>query len=250
MNYLYFSSRFTDYGKNIYISSVYKLIKLGFHYKLYLFGIAVLLVSSMFFKEQPSAMAVAFTVGTLSFAAGFLTWCWPLIGYIWSKDVGKVGLGVLNFFVLLITTVLARYFVAKSLQLPPQDFDLTVSFCIFFLYVPCLALVLAAISSVAVIGIFLWNVLMLVFERKLDEKLWLHCIGSLAFCSYCWAAFHFTNEHANSVKPAIRFIAWVADFQPAAGYPGVKADERVRLLENGVVSAATLKGFDVSISLR
>lgn len=243
-------SSFVDFGKKIFRSLISDLISLGLHYKLYLFGMAVLLISVVILKQNRPVMSAFATIGSLSFAIGFFAWCWPLIRFVWSKDIGKLGLGVMNVFVLLVTTVLARYFVAESLRLPPQDFDLTVNFCVFFLYIPCLALVLAVITCIAAIGILLWCLLTWAFPRKQDGKLFMHFIGAFAFCSYCATTFDFTNEHAKSVGPAIRFIAWMADFQPASGYPGVKADERIRLLENGVVSVASMKDLDVNISLR
>lgn len=48
--------------------------------------------------------------------------------------------------------------------------------------------------------------------------------------------------------PALKWIAYAADFQPPGMYPGVDAGKRLRLLDNGVVAYAERKGWGIEIT--
>jgi hypothetical protein len=52
-----------------------------------------------------------------------------------------------------------------------------------------------------------------------------------------------------SLKPIVRVVAYFADFQQVSLYPGVDVNRRLRLHENGVVSYAEERGWDIVISV-
>jgi hypothetical protein len=52
-----------------------------------------------------------------------------------------------------------------------------------------------------------------------------------------------------SLKPIVRAVAYFADFQQVSLYPGVDVNRRLRLHENGVVSYAEERGWDIVISV-
>ena len=52
-----------------------------------------------------------------------------------------------------------------------------------------------------------------------------------------------------SLKPVVRAVAYFVDFQQVSLYPGVDVNRRLRLYENGVVSYAEERGWDIVISV-
>jgi hypothetical protein len=71
-------------------------------------------------------------------------------------------------------------------------------------------------------------------------------VGIIAIAAYTWQS---SPAVTGSLKPAVRALAYIADFQQAPMYPGVEVNKRLRLHENGVVSYAEERGGDIIISV-
>jgi hypothetical protein len=71
-------------------------------------------------------------------------------------------------------------------------------------------------------------------------------IGIIAAVAYAWQSYPAVTE---SLKPAVRALAYIVDFQQVPLYPGVEVNKRLRLHENGVVSYAEERGGDIVISV-
>jgi hypothetical protein len=71
-------------------------------------------------------------------------------------------------------------------------------------------------------------------------------MGIIAAVAYTWQTYPAVTE---SLKPAVRSLAYIADFQQVSLYPGVDVNRRLRLHENGFVSYAEERGWDIVISV-
>jgi hypothetical protein len=190
---------------------------------------------------------VLFFLSVFGFAIGFLFWSSPSIGKAWKHPIGKVAISVGHVIVLLFATVFARFVVASALGLPPQDFELTVSFLAFLLYLPAWSLVVSFILGVAAIVFQIWSYL-----SKINKSVQMigHMFGALAICFFAEYSFDFVFNNEASLHPLVRHLAFVADYQPAPEYPGIKPKERIRLHENGIISSARRENGKVLINIR
>ena len=82
-----------------------------------------------------------------AFACGFFCWLAPIVYRRWHTPYATLIKLIIHGAVFLLTIVPAR-FVVESLQLPPQDFDLTVSVLTIILYIPCLLLFFSLLAIV------------------------------------------------------------------------------------------------------
>jgi hypothetical protein len=93
---------------------------------------------------------------------------------------------------------------------------------------------------------------LLINRSKLSKailKSFSHVLGTagiMAVAAYTWQSSPAVTE---SLKPAVRALAYIADFQQVSLYPGVEVNRRLRLHENGVVSYAEERGWDIVISV-
>ena len=71
-------------------------------------------------------------------------------------------------------------------------------------------------------------------------------LGIIMAVAYTWGLYPTVTE---SLKPAVRALAYKADFQQVSLYPGVEVSKRLRLHENGVVSYAEERDGDIVISV-
>lgn len=191
-------------------------------------------------------------LASLAFAIGFSIWCWPTVKEVWRHPVGRALIVILHLFVLLFAAILSRNVVASALGLPPQDFDVSVSFIALVFYIPAWSIVVSILVGIFAFFLYVIALLIGVFNRPFKEtaKLFGHAAGALAICIYSYAVFDFANKNEKSLHPLVKWVALFGDFQSAGVYPGVGAMERIRLHENGVISVATVEENTVVIRVR
>lgn len=209
---------------------------------------------------------------------GFAIWLWPWLQRIWHWPIGKLAITLLHGGVLLLSIIPARLLVAEALGLPPQDFDVTVTFCVLLFYLPVWLIVfevctlLFAFIRLIVSGLFSFttyfpiNVLVLLIaklfpaesrprlflEQGIGKFVWrgfVHIIGVMFFALGITFFWQWYSPATRSLKPIVRAVAYFADFQQVSLYPGVDVNRRLRLHENGVVSYAEERGWDIIISV-
>jgi hypothetical protein len=151
-----------------------------------------------------------------------------------------------------LAAILARNVVASALGLPPQDFEVSVSFVALLFYIPAWAMVVSIVVGISAFFLYIAALLVGIFNRPFREtaKLFGHAAGAFAICIYTSAVFDFANKNEESLHPLVRWVALFGDFQSTASYPRVGASERIRLHENGVISVATIEDNTVVIRVR
>jgi hypothetical protein len=209
---------------------------------------------------------------------GFGIWLWPWLQQIWRWSMGKLAITLLHGGVLLLSIITARLLVAESLGLPPQDFDVTVTFCVLLCYLPVWLIVfqvltlLFAFIRFIVSGLcslttyFPINVLVLLIakpfpegsrprlflEQNIENFVWrgfMQMLGVMGIAFGIAIFWKWYSPATRSLKPIVRVVAYFADFQQVSLYPGVDVNRRLRLHENGVVSYAEERGWDIVISV-
>lgn len=224
-------------------SLISRIQELDLSYQIQLLGTCVLAVWFALYW-MPGAnenfkdflLLLAFT----HFGIGFTLWCWPRIIKTWGNFFGKAIITVAHLFILLVATVFARNLVASALGLPPQDFDLTVSFWTLILYIPAWAFATSIALGVIAIVFQTVGILRNFFGSADLElfKMFLLMAGALYLSFSIGTVFNFAQENKEVFYPMVRWIAYASDFQQAPLYPGIKPNERIRLHENGVISVA------------
>jgi hypothetical protein len=209
---------------------------------------------------------------------GFGIWLWPWLQRIWGWKIGKLAITLLHGGVLLLSIIPARLLVAEALGLPPQDFDVTTTFCVLLFYLPVWLVVFEVFTLlfafIQLIGSFLCsfttyfpiNVLVLLIaklfpvgscsrlflEQDIGQFVWrgfVHIIGAMAFALGITFLWQWYSPVTRSLIPIVRVVAYIADFQQVSLYPDVDVNRRLRLHENSVVSYAEERGWDIVISV-
>jgi hypothetical protein len=209
---------------------------------------------------------------------GFGIWLWPWLQRIWDWKIGKLAITLLHGGILLLSIIPARLLVAEALGLPPQDFDVTVAFCVLLFYPPLWLIVFEVFTLLFAIIRFIAaalcsfttyfpiNVLVLLIaklfpagsgprlflERDIGKFVWrgfVHIIGVMGIVFGITLFWQWYSPATRSLKPIVRAVAYFADFQQVSLYPGVDVNRRLRLHENGVVSYAEERGWDIVISV-
>jgi hypothetical protein len=78
----------------------------------------------------------------------------------------------------------------------------------------------------------------------------MHLLGGIGLAFGITLFWQWYSPATRSLKPIVRAVAYFADFQQASLYPGVDVNRRLRLHENGVVSYAEERGWDIVISVK
>jgi len=211
-----------------------------------------------------------------------------LAAVLWLEKIframvsNSLVVGTFHAIVVFITAVPARLTVSAALKLPAQDFELAVALMTGALYLPMWVLIASLIllsvasvlvlyaSIVAMLRVYLLTgpVQFFVDASRWREgyERWLVAVRAHAQRYGLRALEAFTLALALSVMSAavigyackqsaiVRWVAYLADFQGMDRYPCMadvvhSKDGRVRLHENGVVSVARPKGFDVDIEV-
>ena len=129
---------------------------------------------------------------------------------------------------------------SSAIGLPAQDFDLTVGLVTLVLCVPVWGVAVAAIFGVIAAIHYLLVLAKMLLNRSLSEVVvaFGQCIGAFVCAFLSIYGFEYVTRHHREADPAIRLVAYFVDYQPAPKYPGIGAQERVRLHENGIISVA------------
>jgi len=187
-------------------------------------------------------------LGAICLAIGFLLWSRPAVRQIAASDSGKVAIALLHAVAILVATVFSRSLVASALQLPPQDFDLTVYTFAVAIYLPALAIVSAAIfMAIAVVMLFAGSFLA-AFGKNV-QVLFLHGFGALIISAILLYAVDNMSFPAHATTELVKRIAYHMDYFEIPLYPEAGHD-RIRLHENGVISVATPTDDGIAITVR
>lgn len=214
--------------------------------------IAIFMLAVFIFPAFKGTHQGLLFLASLAFAIGFSIWCWPTAKKVWEHPVGKALIIILHLFVLLLAATLARNVVASALGLPPQDFEVSVSFITLVFYIPAWSIVVTILVGIFALFLSVISILISAFNHSFKEtaKLFGHAVGALAICIYSSSVFEFANKNEKSLHSLVRWVALFGDFQSAEAYPGTGTTERIRLHENGVISAATVENNTVVIRVR
>jgi hypothetical protein len=190
----------------------------------------------------------------ISLVVQYLIWIRTWIQMIWRSYLGKIGIALLHGFVFLLSTIPARMLVAEALGLPPQDFDLTVTLFAVLFYLPLwlwvivvLSMLLSIFFTVAFFVMMplqsLGNINQMFehlsskiarFRQRIDDAS--SKIGDLFFGAmitlmtvmfitwYVWDSFPIVTR---TLAPAVRAVAYFADYQKASAYPGVERNKKI-----------------------
>jgi hypothetical protein len=249
--------------------------------RLYVLALVLGLVGVIFLRIDGNLTTRAYSSFLLVYGVsgvGFGLWLWPWLRKIWLWPLGKLGLTLFHGGILLLSIIPARLLVAEALGLPPQDFDFTVAFCVLLFYLPLwllvsefLILLFALIHFMASIlrsfmTYSLINVLVLLIaklfplgsrprlflEHNREKFVWrgfMNTFGAIAIAASIAIFWEWYSPATRSLKPVVRAVSYLADYQQVSLYPGLDVNSRVRLHENGVVSYAEERGWDIVISV-
>lgn len=247
-------------------------------YKLHAFSVFVLVlwIILLLSDSHPAVVKIGLFATAAFNALGFAVYFFSLARKPVSHRFIKFLIVVGHAFVLIVSVVLARYMVSDAIELPAQDFELTVSAVALLIYLPTWLLISVSFSLL----IYVISLLFVAFTtivislipatlgtiygnshrkqgrmvRHLNSKVLrvlLNGTGAAVWAVATASLFDYFSESTFSnpqVRNLIRHIAYIADFQPSGQFPGLPCDERVRLHENGVVSLAKRQDASVSIT--
>lgn len=241
-------------------------------FRLYVTGSALMLLWFACCALAPGASWVEplMFAGGVAFVGGFYLWCNPILGRFAEARAGVWLPRIMHGFFVVFAIGIARSVVGEALDQPPHYYELTVSLVALLTYIPvCLgAAILTMLVFFLVMFVFwglggtLINFVQLYepFFRNADRarrlarrrrrqltKAFFHAMGAMA-CIFVLAAlldgFFAVSRYS---QPAIRWFAYVADFQKAGSYPGVPCNARIRLQDNGVIAVAEMVSGVVTI---
>lgn len=223
--------------------------------KFYMAGMLLIFLSILIgaiFSAHKLTPQVLLFAASLAFSVGFLVWGRSAIQETWQHPIGRGLIIILHLFVVLLSAIMSRSLVAAALGLPPQDFDITVTFITFMMYIPTWALIISCIMGILGFAISLFGTFFTAINLPTSDvaTTLARGFGAFAICAYSFGVFDFTNRNQETLYPTARWIAWLGDFHHINAYPGIKSNERVRLLENGIVSIATIENSSVAIRAR
>ncbi len=226
-----------------------------------------------FFRVDARFSAALLALTSILYGAGLWSCLSPLWGRLWQSALGKGALSAFHGSIYLFCLIPARSLVAEALGLPTKDFDLTVNIIAIFTYPLALLVAISLIIGVAsvvllCIGLPYWVLNQLqssvrdfiperylptfaAFEKTTRERWTMffgHAGGLLVILFIAAIVSGFYGRKLDQAVPLVRDLAYCADYQNAAKYPGVKHSSRMRLHDNGVVSYASLVNGHVEIT--
>lgn len=228
---------------------------LNLEYQVHLLAVGILLSSLGLVWISPGSKGAQQTLMFLSsfgFAVGFSVWCAPFVAKVWAHPIGKALIAVFHLLVLLLATAFARFVVASSLGLPPQDFDMTIGVISIIAYIPAWSIVISIVLGVGAIILELVSFGAMFGSRSLGTvaTFFARMFGALAICFISSSFYDFAMKNEKSLHPLVKWVAFFCDFQPAPRYPGVAEGERIRLHENGVISVAQVQNGEIILLVR
>lgn len=214
--------------------------------------------------QAPYLRSAAFgslLLGSFFIAGGFALWAAPKVKDAWETDIGKVLITLPHALIVLVSATFSRFYVSAATGLPPQDFDLACTVVTTLLCVPVWAMtisVLMTVGAFVLIGIQLFvhatlTWVLPIFGRKFDDKAAEDRIqlgfGAVAFGVFMLlpAALIFSNKN---ITRQVQWVVFQTEYHHPHMYPGIKANERIHVHENGVVSVATMTDAGIAVTLR
>jgi hypothetical protein len=96
-------------------------------------------------------------------------------------------------------------------------------------------------AGAAIIGIYIYT--------EIGDRFFGAMITFLMVMFITWYVWDSFPTVTRTLAPAVRVVAYFADYHKASAYPGVEANKKFRLHENGVVSYAKEDGWDLIIKV-
>ena len=204
---------------------------------------------------------------------GLTIWARPIVLHAAKSKLSENMLKVLQAFVLVVSVIPARDAVSYSLELPPQDFDLTVAiltlvFCpIIWLGASTVLVLIAYLTSIG--SMFILSVVSSVLtpiealasivkpqglsiaEKYQEKKRAIsvysndiigHSMGIFAILVLLTHLFTWASSFPTRIEDFVRLVAYFADYHEQDSYPGLIKSTKSRLHENGIVSYAIPTG--------
>jgi len=226
--------------------------------------------------NNPLYFVIAGLPMLIFYAFKYLIWIRIWIQIVWRSYLGKIVISLLHGLVFFLSIIQARIFVAEALGLPPQDFDLTVGFFTVLFYLPlwlCVIMILSmilytffAIAFVLMIPLHSLSNLSQMFEHfsfkiarfrqrvnngytEIGNRFFGAGATSIIVLCITWYVWDSFPTVTRTLAPAVRAVAYFADYQNASAYPGVERNKKFRLHENGVVSYAEKDSSGVIIKV-
>jgi hypothetical protein len=243
-------------------------------YKAYEIGwmMLILYFFSLLLGNDRDWLVAFMYLGASMFFLGFVVWLRHQIPRVLASFWGVALLAVLHALLFVVAGIWSRHLVARALGLPPQSFEGTVDLIALATYVisylPAGAFVLSILFASGVLFWFLYNLMLqpqLMLRRFLPlsetqrkagerrnrrvDRIMMHALGSCVTAVLLTISFDRIVALTQDVDPAIRRLAYAADFHPAGRYPGVSCFGRIRLLENGVVVIARPVDGDIAFEI-
>jgi len=216
-------------------------------------GLLGLIVTSKSLAIHSGYGFAAFGASLAGFAFGFIAWSLPWLRSMWHHTIGRTVILILNVLVLLLSTAPSRNIVASAIGLPPQDFELSVGFVALAMYSVAWCFVVAIPIGMLAIAFQLAAFFQSLLRGSLNRtaaRNFGHFLGAFALLMAIALVADGYSTLQQRAYPAVRWIAFFSDYQAAPAYPGVHADERIRLHENGVISFPVIENEVLSIRTR
>ncbi|UVK90909.1 hypothetical protein LOY52_12840 [Pseudomonas sp. B21-051] len=211
-----------------------------------------------------STVTIGTTVAAALIMCGFIAWCIPFARWLhtaWDKPFAKTPIIIMHLLALLISTACARFAVAETLGLPPQSFDLTVSFLALLFYIPSWLFVVAILLGLTAMLITVIAMISLLFEaawqhmtqlaaflgfqakfKQSRSMIMFHAAGALIISVLFTMSYgYLTDNFSPAFKAVTKVIALRSDFHKVPNYPYVRTGEYVHPLENGFIAYAREK---------
>ena len=232
--------------------------------------ISIALDSSPFWT--PRLQSYVIIGSSILMVCGFSIWLVPWA--VKHKESGYVLL--LKFIVhgatILYSTLLARTMIVDALGLPPNDFSFTITALIVALYLPTLIVIAACFLALATTGHFLYAVLHdsihnnlymlrsyigILFppfapasraKNLINTTYFLRLAGAIYMSLFLSGALTTLIPSNPALISFTRWTAFILDYFPLSNYPGIPANIRVNLHENGIVSKAEFIDGEIRIS--
>lgn len=187
----------------------------------------------------------------IGFGFGFAIYLHKFYAQLKEYQFIKLGFIVINAIFLLLTAMASQNFIAITLGLPPQDFNLTFGLISLVLY----PVVVLMISSVILLLISIYYLFALVVSGYKNQSFKIftlklcHFLGALGLVFLINFIPAYIGKNENELGSLIRWFAFYSDYQVLKNYPDLPVNTRVRLHENGIYSTAITKDGEVKIQV-
>ena len=257
---------FIEKTKNLFKDKEKILYSLGF-----LFFSIYCISNIMFNKKLEIVLYIVFIFMVLG-GAFFINYYIPKLE---EKPVYNIiKFAIFNVIISPFSFFISRYMVSSGLKLPPSDFDLTLFTIAPFVHGYVIIALLALLSLIHIL--YLWlkdflyslsknylNPIAQIFisiiknddvrpitknntnTEKHDKKIIFRPFAILFVCLFILDL----SENKLPKNQIIRFLAYYLDYYEVPLYPNLKANQKVHLHANGIVSYAFIDGFEVTISI-